>query len=217
MKSLIIGAGEVGTALRKIIGGAIRDKEYLAGHFDIIHICFPYSDKFIDAVKSYQQEYTPKHTVIHSTVPVGTSRQLGAIHSPIRGKHPNLEEGIRVLVKFVGGEDVDDVADWFRGFGLRVYICRKPETTELLKLLSTYYYKRCIEFCKEAEKLCERFDVPFAEAYTIANQTYNEGYEKLGMKEYIRPILQPLQKEIGGHCIEVNYNLLTGKDIHDLP
>ena len=208
MESLVVGAGEVGTALHKVIGGAITDKDYLAGDFDIVHICFPYSDEFIDAVKLIQQHYTPTYTVIHSTVPVGTSRQLNATHSPVRGRHPNLEEGIRTFVKFVGGVNADEVADWFRGFGIRVYLCRKSETTELLKLLDTYYYKKCIEFCLEAETLCQKFDVPFAEAYTIANQTYNEGYEELGLKEYVRPVLQPLQKKIGGHCVEENYKLL---------
>src|SRR3990167_2245655 len=208
MDSLIIGNGQVGGSLWRIIGGAIMDKEGFEGTFDIIHICFGYSKDFEKEVRKYQRKYKPKYTVIHSTVPVGTSRKLGAIHSPIRGVHPNMEQGIRTFVKFIGGENADEVADYFRRLGLRVYLCRKSETTELLKLLDTAYYGWCIEFAKEVEMLCKRYKVPFAEVYTLANQTYNDGYKKLGYEEYQRPVLQPLQKRIGGHCILRNCDLL---------
>jgi UDP-N-acetyl-D-mannosaminuronate dehydrogenase len=209
MKSLIIGKGEIGKSLWKVIGGEIRDKNPLKVEgVQIMHICIPYSNRFVSTVKEYQKLYKPKYTVIHSTVPVGTSSVLNATHSPVRGQHPHLEGGIRTFTKFVGGKDADEVVDYFRRFGMKTYLCRKSETTELLKLLDTTYYKKCIEFAQLAEKLCNKFNVPFSEVYTLANQTYNEGYEKLGRKDYIRPVLQPLQKKIGGHCVRENYELL---------
>ncbi|RLC36505.1 hypothetical protein DRH27_05120 [Candidatus Falkowbacteria bacterium] len=216
MKGLIIGAGEIGQALYRVLYGSheiyMRDKQDIGlRNIEIIHICFPYSNKFVGIVKKYQKQYNPKYTVIHSTVPVGTSRKCGAVHSPVRGMHPHLESGIRTFVKFVGGKDADIIAEYFRRAGLKVQICRKSETTELAKILSTTRYGIDIEVCKEIERLCGRYNVPFSEAYTLWTETYNEGYQKLNRPEYTRPILQPIQGKILGHCVLPNLKLIKTK------
>lgn len=216
MKTLIIGAGEVGRALLEVLDGyyecKIKDKDDdIEFTPEIIHICFPYFDKFVSEVKKYQKLYSPKYTVIHSTVPVGVSRQCDAIHSPIRGIHPNLVGHIKEFVKFVAGSDVDVVAEYFRKVGLQIQLCRKQETTELAKILSTTRYGLDIQFAKETEKLCDEYDVPFSEVYTLWTQTYNEGYEKQGLNNFTRPILQPIQIKIGGHCVMPNARLLKSK------
>lgn len=216
MKTLIIGAGEVGTALQKVLIDyepqfidpklGVVDEGLTA---EIIHICFPYSDKFIDYVKEYQEKYKPKYTVIHSTVPVGTSNTLAAIHSPIRGIHPNLEEGIRTFVKFLGGRDSSMVADYFRRAGLQVCLFDKAETTEAMKLFDTEYYRACIEFAHRVKRFCDKNNLNFHEVYTLGNQTYNEGYTKLGHPEFVRPVLQPIMTPIGGHCVTQNSKLIN--------
>lgn len=215
MKTIIVGFGEVGKALYGVLKDfylceAVDGNVGTANSFDIMHICFPYSNKFIDYAKEYQAKYKPKYTIIHSTVPVGTSRVLNALHSPIRGRHPYLEESLRVFVKFIGGEKSSEIADYFRRAGLKIQLCEKSETTELMKLLDTEYYRTCIEFTQKAKKLCDKNNVPFSEAYTLANLTYNEGYLKMGNSEYQRPVLQPIMTEIGGHCLLPNKKLLEG-------
>ena len=95
--SCIIGNGEIGKSLYNVIGGAIVGKNSLRGKFDIIHICFPFSKEFILEVKRYQKLYRPKYTIIHSTVPLGVSRQCKAIHSPCLGVHPYLEESLKTF------------------------------------------------------------------------------------------------------------------------
>jgi hypothetical protein len=219
MKTLIVGMGEVGIALHNVLKEYYDvyavynkfDKEVDDEKFDIIHITFPYSGEFENEVSKYQQKHNPKYTVIHSTVPVGISRKLNAFHSPIRGKHPHLYESILTFEKILGGEKSDEVADYFRRTGMKILLFRKQESAELSKLLDTLYYGLCIEFCKEAEKLSDVYDVPFSEIYTLANNTYNEGYSKMGDPEYIRPVLQPIQKKIGGHCVLQNAELLESK------
>lgn len=216
MKSLIIGAGEVGVALSKVLADYHPDmydldhgtEPDLGTTYDIIHICFPYSIKFIDYVKAYQEKYQPKYTIIHSTVPVGTSDQVSAIHSPIRGLHPNLEEGIRTFVKFLGGRRSSEVADYFRRAGIRVCLFDKAQTTEAFKLFDTEYYRVCIEFAHRVKAYCEKEGLNYHEVYTLGNQTYNEGYTKLGHPEFVRPVLQPIMKEIGGHCLLPNKELI---------
>lgn len=217
MKSIIIGYGEVGQGLYSVLTDnyfdidtldAEDEQKDLKEEYDIIHICFGFSDQFIEAVKTYQQRFKPKYTIIHSTVPVGTSRQIGAVHSPIRGIHPNLEGGIRTFPKFLGGEQSSEVADYFRRAGMKVILFDKSETTEALKLFDTEYYRTCIEFAQRVKLFCDKNNLNFSEVYTIPNQTYNEGYTKLGMPEVVRPVLQPIMKVIGGHCLVPNSKLI---------
>jgi hypothetical protein len=209
MKHLVIGLGEVGRAIQEIFECPGVDKgQAIEGTVDIIHVCIPYSDEFVDTVRLFQQSYLPKYTVIHSTVPVGTSRECNAIHSPIRGIHPHLYEGVMTFPKFLGGTDASEVADEFRKHGLKVILCDSQETTELGKLLDTEYYRSCIEFTLRAKKLCDEKGVPFHEAYTLFNLTYNEGYTELGHPEYVRPTLQPIMRPIGGHCVMPNAKLI---------
>lgn len=212
MKTLIIGNGEIGSSLFWVLdyyNPTIIDKDESAeGTFEIIHICFPYSEKFVDYVKEYQKKYKPKFTVIHSTVPVGTSEKCNAIHSPCLGIHPHLEESMKIFIKFLSGKDASSVADYFRRVGMRVYLTDKSETTELVKALCTTFYGLCVEFTKEVKRLCDQNNVPF-EFWTIWTNNYNEGYRKLGYPEFVRPNLTPIMKNIGGHCVLPNLNFIN--------
>ena len=211
-KSIVLGNGEIGTALHKIIGGEVIGK--IDGNFsnpfyyDIIHICFGYSEQFETEVKRYQELFNAKYTVIHSTVPVGTSRKLNAIHSPVIGQHPNLEEGIRTFTKMLGGDKASEVADYFRMAGMKVMLFDKSETTESAKLFLTEYYRECILFAQRVKAYCDKNNLSFHEVYTLANENYNSGYSKLGHQEYVRPVLQPMMQKIGGHCIIPNSELI---------
>lgn len=213
MKSLIIGYGEIGKALYSIL-----EKEYPTywidknkiekeDKFEIIHICFPYSENFLEEVKKYQKLYNPRYTLIHSTVPPGTSRKCNALHSPVIGVHPHLQKSLKIFTKFLSGEKADELADYFRRTGIKVYLFSQQETTELMKILDTSFYGLCIEYIKEVKRLCEKNNVPF-EAWTIWTQNYNDGYKKLGFPEYIRPNLIPIMKKIGGHCVSPNLRLI---------
>jgi len=134
----------------------------------------------------------------------------GAIHSPIKGIHPHLEEAIKTFTKFLGGEKASEVADYFRRAGLKIYITDNPESTELIKIDSTNWYGVCIEKTKDTKELCKEHGVPF-ELFTIWTEDYNAGYEKLGHPEYKRPNLVPIMKETGGHCIKGNAQFLKTK------
>lgn len=209
MKNLIIGLGEIGTAMRSILECDGYDLGHeLEGEYDIIHICFPYSSHFYSYVKDYQKKFNAKYTVIHATVPVGTSRKLGAIHSPVRGVHPHLEQSIRTFVKYFGGENTEAVSSVFLEKGIKVAVCDKPETTELMKIVDTTGYGVNILIEKEIYRLCEEYGVSFKDVYTEANRTYNEGYENIGMPQFKKYILEHKEGKIGGHCIMPNAELL---------
>lgn len=211
--TLIIGNGEVGIALYNVLKDyydtRITGKTHLkVKGIEMLHICFPYSDKFKSEVKRYQKLYKPKYTIIHSTTPVGTSTKLKATHSPIIGVHPYLTESIKTFVKFVGGINASDIAEYFRLAGLKVQICDKSETTELAKILSTTNRGIEVEIAKETKRLCSKYKVPYSEVYMLWTRYHNEGYRKLGDPDHVRAILQPIMKKLGGHCIASNAKLL---------
>ncbi len=215
-KDIIVGRGEIGSSLLEIFKNSycydIKDGEINEGDLTctFLHIAFPYFDSFVKEVKRYKKLFKPEFIIIHSTVPIGTSRLCKAIHSPVIGIHPELTQSLKTFTKFLGGSNESHlaiVADHFRKNGLRIYTFNKPETTELMKILCTTNYGLNIEFTKEVKRLCDKYNVPF-EAFTIWNNNYNDGYEKLGHPEYHRYNLVPLMKKIGAHCVLPNCDLI---------
>src|SRR3990167_3215062 len=105
--TLIIGAGEVGSSLRRVLepyyNVEVVDKEPIdiAEHPEIMHICFGYSDNFVEEVRGYQEKYKPQYTVIHSSVPIGTSRKCGSIFSRSTDRHRAMYNRILWLIFFL--------------------------------------------------------------------------------------------------------------------
>lgn len=214
--SLIIGGGEVGTSLYNVLKKKyavfIRDKEnneenVFLTDINVMHICFPYFKDFVNEVKCYQDVYQPKYTVIHSTVPVGTSIQCMAFHSPVRGMHPNMEKGLKTFVKYLAPKD-NKLKKYFEKAGIPIKLVKKQEDTEAMKLWDTTQYGLNIMAEKIIHKYCEERGLDFNIVYTDANRTYNEGYVKLGRKDVVRPVLKHMDGPIGGHCIIQNCDFL---------
>ena len=213
MFSLIIGRGEVGTSLYNVLKKkydvSIRDKEdvEINKQVYVLHICFPYFKDFVNEVKSYIDVYQPKYTVIHSTVPIGTTFQCMAYHSPIRGMHPNMEKGIKTFVKYLAPKN-NELKKYFEKAGIKIKLVDKQENTEALKIFDTTQYGLSIKAEKIIHKFCKENDLDFGIVYTDANNTYNSGYISLGLKNVTRPVLKHYDGPIGGHCILNNCNLL---------
>ncbi len=222
-KHLVIGMGEVGKAIYRVLGDGPGNGENIyskdieqsgadvLGRFDVLHICFPWSKNFIQYVKEYKILYTPSLIIIHSTVPIGTSSRLDAVHSPVRGVHPYLYEGIKTFQKFFGGRQSDEAAMIFQDCGIPTTCGLDAEETEAIKLWDTTYYGWNILFEKFVHDWCEKNGVRFDIVYTIANETYNTGYKELGMGHVRRPVLKHRGGKIGGHCVIPNAHLLDSE------
>ncbi len=217
MKIGIIGYGEIGKAIEKLykdpvlIKDLVRD-DGLCG-VGVLHICIPYSESFIDLVASYIQEYSPKYTIIHSTIAPTTTESLVALtgarvaHSPVRGVHPDLLEGIITFEKYIGADfECEDIEEHLNSLGVKTKVV-PSRTSELAKLMSTTYYGLCISWHGEMKTMCDSLGVDFEDAATNWNKGYNEGYTKLGMGHVTRPVLYP-PTSIGGHCVIPNSELL---------
>lgn len=214
IKHLVVGLGEIGTALVQIFKAEGEDKfkniHAPEGDYKFMHIAFPYvDDSFLDEVRAYQEKFNPKYTVIHSTVPIGTSDKLEAVHSPVRGVHPHLKDSILTFKKFVGGKYAFEVSEEFKKYRIKTLCTLHARNTEALKLMSTTQYGVFIMLNKEIYNWCKENEVDFNIVYTLANETYNEGYTKMFRPEVMRPYLKYFGEEkLGGHCIIPNCELL---------
>lgn len=213
MVHLVVGYGEVGRALGKVLGKHLyaerRGGTWKGQKVDVVHICFPNSETFSEQVKQFKN--VAPLIIVHSSVPVGTCDKLGVVHSPIRGVHPNLEEGIRTFVKYFGGKKAEEAGLIFFYLGLNTKIFEKAKTTEALKLWDTTQYGRLIMLEKEIHAYCEKNGLDFDAVYTQANIDYNEGYTRLKMPQVVRPYLKHVEGPIGGHCVLPNAKLLKVK------
>jgi len=207
-KHLVVGLGEVGLALVKVFKCDGEDKfkniEADEDSYKFLHIAFPYSETFIEEVKKYQDKYSPKFTIIHSTVPLGTSAKCNALHSPIRGVHPHLADSILTFKKFLGGEECFEVAQEFKKFRIDCLCTRDSGNTEAMKMWDTLQYGVFIMLNKEIHQYCKDNNLDFNIVYSLANETYNDGYTKMLRPEVMRPYLAYMEGPLKGHCVLEN-------------
>lgn len=215
---IVIGMGEVGRAIHAILSGDpydvygldIEAVDHIPSSADVLHICLRWCDGFMAWVCGYLDRFHPELVIIHSTVPVGTTRRLGeiAVHSPIEGLHPHLEESIRTFEKHFGGERAAEAARIFKRRNISVILHNKPETTELAKLLSTSSYGIDLLKSQEQAQICRRLGLSYKEVVQDYSASYNAGYATLDHSQFVRPILSPPQGPIGGHCVIPNAKII---------
>lgn len=225
MKNIVVvGLGEIGTALKKVeeVGSNkvfVFEKETIEqvdGNIDIMHICIPFFKGFNDIVANYINSYKPTLTIIHSTTQPRTCETITKmikypmVHSPCRGVHPHLYKGLVTFIKYVGGpKDIAQKAiEHFKSVNIKAEYLGDYITTELAKVISTTYYGSNILFAKMVKEICLKYDCNYEKVYTKPTITYNEGYTKLGMEHVVRPTLYPPTGKISGHCISENFELL---------
>lgn len=228
MTDLIIGAGEVGTSLGLVLEKAGHDVGYIDMNGvknlhlenDAIHICFPYSDSFVDQVDKYLEVYSAKNIIVHSTVEVGTTRKLGSdiAYSFVRGRHPHLDEQMTVFPKHIGAVNksmAEEAAHYLRQVGFEMVVHDEPESVELGKLWDTTYYGICIAATKFAKQIADHYKLDW-DAIAAVNSTYNRGMYRTEQEHFVRPQLDPTPGAIGGHCVVPNAAILQKTFDHPL-
>ena len=226
--SIIVGMGEVGKALREVLQSAHethgwdtkgdretgRDINQLAyclepHPFKVLHICFGYSDGFVEAVKDYQALFMPKYTIVHSTTPVGVCRALGVYHSPVRGIHPHLAESMRIFTTYLAPRN-PELEHYLKAAGFKVQCVSDSDETEAGKLWCLAAYAWSIMLEKEIYRYCQEKGLDFKVVYTHFTHTYNDGYGDMGMFKFQRPVLEHIDGKVGGHCVIPGTEKLSG-------
>jgi len=233
MKIGILGFGEVGKAIARFytapLVADLSQSLTFSDDVDMLHICIPFSDSFQNSVVDWIKKTHARYVVIHSTVPVGTTKLIntacadfykfrGVVHSPVRGVHPDLFPALNTFEKYVGCDDLSIgrvVCRHFSFIGIKSTLIKNSGQTELGKLLSTTYYGLCIAFHDYANRLCSENGFDFSVVLTDFNKTYNAGFSALGREEVCRPVLFPPCGPIGGHCIVPNAKILSDQFGYD--
>lgn len=221
---IIIWYGEIGKSIWKVVWEHdyidIGNVKLDSLKHDVMHVCIPYSEDFVETVLWYLKYWTNK-VYIHSTVRPWTCKKiqkktdLEIYHCPIRWVHPNLEEGIRTFEMFISWPDVE-WCNYFEDLWISTYYTDKYENTEYMKILSTAYYWWCILFCKIISMVAEKNKLDFDYIYTESNKTYNKGYKELWKDNVVRPVLTPPEGKIWGHCVSQNFELLNDEGIEGI-
>ena len=219
---LIVGSsGEVGSAIRKVIERSrlyrvsLLDKvgvtELHSKKFDVMHVCIPYDDDFMDVVADHMFTYKPRLTLIESTVKPKTTEALYELtklpicHSPVRGRHvEGIENGLFSYTKFIGSPwriFALEAEKYYNSLGLKTYICNSSGETEFMKLLETTYYGLLIAFAQEVRRICNKFGLNENDVNAFFNtETIESGYK------HMLPVKYP--SVIGGHCVIPNAMIL---------
>lgn len=225
-RNLVVGMGEVGSSLYRLLDEYdttfVRDlepKESIS-EIDVMHICFPYSKRFVEQVKNYIEQYDPQITIVYSSVPVGTCESIGdeIIHSPVEGIHPLLEESFTKFDRWLGcvSDGALDFATrfWYR-LAREVVTCKSSRYTEFLKLRSTAKYGVNLVWTDFEKEIADQIGMQF-ECVKAYDEGYNKLYRDLGLFKYQRYILDPPEGKIGGHCIRENAVLLNDQYPHPM-
>jgi len=210
--NLVIGLGEIGRPLMDVLSRAHRVEGIdlpprdVAGPIQFLHVCYPGDiADFAGETARYVRRFEPAVVVIHSTVPVGTTRavqaavSVPAVHSPVRGKHTRMADELLRYVKFIGGTDAAALAQTethFECAGMKTRRLPSPEATELAKLTETTYLGLLIAFAQDVDRMARATGVPYAEVASF--------YEEIS---YLPPVSY-FPGIIGGHCVMPNVALL---------
>lgn len=223
MNDIIIGGGEVGTALYELLGKNItvvdidKTKEknimFPIPDIDIMHVCFPYVKMFKHFVTAYSEKFKPKMIVIHSTVPIGTSysiqslvKDVPVIYAPTRGVHSRFVEDMKSYTKLWAS--VNPITEYehnvfkniWDNIGVKTERWDSIKDLELAKvLIDTTYYGWLISFRFAADAIADNYGADKEKIWDFAKEIH----EKLGN----RPTMFSNPDGIGGHCVLPNLEL----------
>ncbi len=210
--SVVLGLGEVGRPLLEVLKRAHRVEGVdlpardISGPVEFLHVCYPAEIKEFAAITAgYVKRYRPEVVIIHSTVPVGTTRAVGelvpvpVVHSPVRGKHARMMEELTHYVKFIGADRPvvgRRVAAHLEAAGMKTKVLASPEATELAKLTETTYLGLLIAFAQDVDRMGRAVGVSYSDVASF--------YDEIG---YL-PRVGFFPGIIGGHCVIPNVALL---------
>lgn len=216
---LVIGLGETGGPLYEVLCDKLGESKVFSidlgkkifnlapGYpIDFMHICIPYSDRFVEIVKDYRKNTVqPKHTIIHSTVPIGTTRKIeGAVHSPILGRHNRMKEDLLAYPKWIGGWNSVDIQDELSKIFPETRKTMLPEQTEGMKLLCLAKYGVELAFAAYQKDVCDKLEIPWGMMVK-----WDAAYNETVGEDLQRPIFRELKLPIGGHCVIANTKILN--------
>ncbi len=214
-KVIVAGLGEVGQPLLRVLSrsfdcvGIDIDPVKIEEPVSVLHVCYPFQiPHYVHATAEYIRRFDPPLTIIHTTVPPGTTRQVQnevpermVAFSPVRGKHVRMEQDMRRYRKFAAATKPEGTAaavDHLSAAGFKTGTFHSPEIAELAKLLETTYLGMLIAWTQEMERLAVQYGGSFPDVNRFVEEV-----------DFLPSHVFP--GAIGGHCILPNIELLRSR------
>lgn len=211
INSIVVGLGEVGGALIEVLSEKYHcfgiDENTAVEEYPkdckILNICIPWGNHFVEIVNEYIERLRPDLTINHSSVPIGTTKKLNGnvIHSPVRGKHPNIKDGLKKYVKFVGYNNDDGLVmgSAYLDKVFKTDFVYNTDCTEFLKIQSLAKYLVYLGLADEINEMAETVGCKFSHVQEwdrTQNKAINDFYDDMKW-----PVLSAPKGKIGGHCV----------------
>jgi len=228
VKDVVIGLGEIGSPLYKILSNKfptagydlkpeltknMKNKKIKDFQTEFLHICIPHSQNFTKIIKEHSKNFQAKGIVIHSTIPPGTTEKLQnkvdvpVIFSATRGVHKRMIKDMKKYSKFYSVYNWAPKSKWasktfekrMKNVGIKTTKMSSPRVLELAKIVvDTSYYGWMINYAQLSNMIAIQNNVDYDEMWSFADEIH----KFLGN----RPKLFP--GYIGGHCIIPNLDLI---------
>lgn len=232
-KDVVAGLGEIGNPIlqlvskeRSAVGYDVNEKlmdknkfqKYEKLKTSFLHICIPFTDKFVENVISLSNKFKPEAIVIHSTIRPGTTAKLQSrlsipvIYSATRGVHKRMLHDLKRYVKFFAIEPNSPRKEWasstYTNIMKKVRVKTKqmssPITLELAKIVvDTSYYGWLITYAQLSNMIAQEHGVNYDEMWSFADEIH----KYLGNRPKMFPGF------IGGHCIIPNLDLIHNQTL----
>jgi UDP-N-acetyl-D-mannosaminuronate dehydrogenase len=232
-KQVIVGLGEIGEPILQLISKTVtvvgydtnpklvnkkKFEKYYKLETSFLHICIPFSEKFIENVISLSKKFSPESIVIHSTISPGTTYKLQSllsipvIYSATRGVHKRMLYDLKRYTKFYAIESSAPRKKWashsysklMNKAGVMTKQMSSPITLELAKIVvDTSYYGWLINYAQLSNMIAIKHNVNYDEMWSFADDIH----KFLGNRPKMFPGF------IGGHCVIPNLDLINDETL----
>ncbi|MEM3062114.1 MAG: hypothetical protein QW303_01020 [Nitrososphaerota archaeon] len=230
-KDIVVGLGEIGIPIlkllsqsRNVVGYDIKkelmdEKKIISASSlktDFLHICIPFTKRFVTNVLALTKQFDPKVIVIHSTIEPNTTKKLQdklsipVIYSATRGVHRRMLYDLKRYTKFYSIENNAPNSQWAVAIfektmakcGVKTKRMSNPLTLELAKIIcDTSYYGWLITYAQISNMIALKNNVNYDEMWSFADEIH----KFLGNRPKMYPGV------IGGHCVIPNLNLINNE------
>ena len=227
-KDVVAGLGEIGAPILQVISKVIPtigydinqkliDKKNVDKYENLqtrfLHVCIPFTKKFISNTVSLFNKFRPQGIVIHSTVSPNITKKLQVllpipvIYSATRGVHKRMVYDLKRYTKFYAIEPNAPMASWasstfsrvMKKCGIKTKKMSSPVTLELAKIVvDTSYYGWLINYAQLSNMIAIKHKVDYDEMWSFADEIH----KFLGNRPKMFPGF------IGGHCLIPNLDLI---------
>jgi UDP-N-acetyl-D-mannosaminuronate dehydrogenase len=228
-KNVVCGLGEIGNPILQLISKKIpvvgydinpklmNSKKFLKYENSqtlFLHVCIPFTEKFISSVISLYKKFKPQCIVIHSTISPGTTNKIQSllkipvIYSATRGVHKRMLHDLKRYTKFYAIEKTAPDEKWatktysnlLKKCGVKSKQMSSPLTLELAKIVvDTSYYGWLINYAQLSNMIAIKNKVDYDEMWSFADEIH----KYLGNRPKMFPGF------IGGHCVIPNLDLMS--------